>query len=92
MVVFNNDRQSIPLERRGNIREQSHIYHKLLERVFTEAQQKREMKPDLDAAISVRAFTGLLSSVSSWYHNEQTIDLEAVVQQYSELFLTGTQA
>lgn len=92
MIVFDNDRQSIPLERRGKIREQSHIYHKLLENIFEQARQKGEMKPDLDVYISVRAFTGLLSSVSSWYHTQQEIDLDRVVQQYSELFLTGSLA
>lgn len=91
MVVFNNDRQAIPLERRGNIREQSHTYHKLLEQIFSQAQERGELKSHLDIHISVRALTGLLSSVSSWYHAEQEIDLNTVAQQYSELFLAGSQ-
>lgn len=90
MIVFDNERQSIPLERRGKIREQSHIYHKLLEQIFERAQQAGEMKSYLDVYIAVRAFTGLLSSVSSWYHVAQDIDLDAVHRQYSEVFLFGS--
>ena len=89
MLVFDNERQAIPLEKRGKIREQSHIYHKLLEKIFTRARHNGELKPHLDIYVSVRAFTGLITSVPSWYHNEQEIDLNSVAQQFSEIFLDG---
>ncbi len=90
MIVFDDERQCIPVERRGRIREQSSHYHKLLEQIFRRAQQRGEMKGHLDIYISVRAFTGLLSSISSWYHTQQDIDVEAVAEQYSEVFLGGS--
>nr|WP_228550727.1 TetR/AcrR family transcriptional regulator [Endozoicomonas sp. OPT23] len=89
IVVFNNDRKSIPLERRGKVREQSHNYHLMLMDIFRTGQEKGEIKAELDILISVRAYTGLLSSASKWYHSEPTIDLAAVLNQFSEMFLNG---
>lgn len=89
MIVFNNDRQAIPLERRGRVREQSYRYHKLLEQIFACAQERGEMKSHLDVHVTVHAFTSLLSSVSSWYRAEQEMHLESVARHYSEIFLVG---
>ncbi len=89
MVVFNNERKSIPLERRGKVREQSHNYHNMLMDIFRSGQVKGEVKAELDILISVRAYTGLLSSASKWYHAEPDIDLENVLRQFSEVFLSG---
>ncbi|WP_434002302.1 TetR/AcrR family transcriptional regulator [Endozoicomonas sp.] len=90
MIVFDRHRQVIPLEKRGNIRDQSNTYHKLLEDMFEQACQKGELKPGQDIHISVRAFTGLLSSASSWYQMKQSIDLKVVAKQYSDVFLFGS--
>ncbi len=92
MIVFNDERQFIPIERRGNIRSQSHFYHKRLEQLFARAQQRGEMNPHLDVYISVRAFTGLLTSISSWYRSKQDVDIdvEMVAEHYSEIFLRGS--
>ncbi|AMO55939.1 hypothetical protein GZ77_07460 [Endozoicomonas montiporae] len=92
MLVFDNERQSIPIENRGKIRQQSHIYHKLLEKLFSRAQQQGELKAHLDVYVSVRAFTGLITSISSWYHREQEIDLSDVARQFSDIFLDGSLA
>ncbi|WP_062259953.1 TetR/AcrR family transcriptional regulator [Endozoicomonas arenosclerae] len=90
MIVFDRHRQVIPLEKRGKIRDQSNTYHKLLEELFEQARQNDELKPDLDVHISVRAFTGLLSSAGSWYQMKQSIDLDVVAKQYSDIFLFGS--
>ena len=89
MIVFNDDRQSIPLERRGRIREQSVQYHKLMEQMFVEAQERGEVRSDLDPHILVRAFTGLISSVFSWYHQKSELDAEKITEQYCQVFLSG---
>lgn len=89
MIVFNNDRKSIPLERRGKVRAQSHTYHKLLEEIFSTAQQQGELKSHLDIHITVRAFTSFLSSVFNWYRAEPDIDLDTVAELYAEIFLAG---
>ena len=89
MIVFNDDRQSIPLERRGRIREQSVVYHKLLEEMFVAAHNSGELRSELDPHILVRAFTGLISSVFSWYHQKNEIDVDKIAEQYSQLFLSG---
>ncbi|WP_317933171.1 TetR/AcrR family transcriptional regulator [Halioxenophilus sp. WMMB6] len=89
MIVFNDDRQAIPLERRGRIREQSVAYHGLLEQLFTEAQAKGDVREELDPRILVRALTGLISSVFSWYHQKNELDMEKISEQYCQVFLAG---
>jgi len=89
MIVYNDDRQAIPLERRGRIREQSVAYHKLLEDLFNKAQERGEVRADLDPHILVRALTGLISSVFSWYHQKNELDVDKIAQQYAQLFLSG---
>ncbi|BFM08846.1 TetR/AcrR family transcriptional regulator [Halioxenophilus aromaticivorans] len=89
MIVFNDDRQAIPLERRGRIREQSVIYHKLMEDLFVQAQGQGELSTELDPHILVRALTGLISSVFSWYHQKNEIDVDKIADQYSHIFLSG---
>lgn len=89
IIVFNDERQSIPLERRGRIREQSVQYHKLMEDMFVAAQGRGEVRSDLDPHILVRALTGLISSVYTWFNQKHELDADKITEQYCQMFLYG---
>ena len=90
LTVFHTDHRCIPDQRRAKaIAKHEAVYRAHYNTLFSRAQERGEIGTHWDIETAVRAFTGLMTSITAWYLVDPNINRAAIKQHYSAIFLQG---
>ena len=90
LTVFHTDHRCIPDQRRAKaIAKHEAVYRAHYNTLFSRAQERGEIGAHWDIETAVRAFTGLMTSITAWYLVDPNIDRSTIKQHYAAIFLQG---
>ncbi len=89
MIVFLEDRDKLPRERRRRITDQAHEYERKVERLFALGVAENRFAAGLDCRLAALALIGLCNSVAGWHDTQPRMALGAIADAYADLILHG---
>jgi AcrR family transcriptional regulator len=76
-----------PLRKRINTRKKDYLH--FVEKLIAEVQGARGAKSTVNPRAATFALMGMINWIYQWYRPEGTLSEEALVRQYTEIFLAG---
>ncbi len=89
VVVFLDQRQHLPHERRRDIAAQSRRYVEMIEEMLEAGVRSGEVRADLECRLAALSLVGLCNSVSIWHGREPSASISKVIETIIGVFIDG---
>ncbi len=92
VVVFLDQRQHLPPDRRGEILAQSRRYVQVIEDILKSGRDSGEIKSSTDPRLAALNLVGLCNSVADWYGHDPKLTIELIGKNITNMFIEGVGA
>ena len=86
-AVFLHEMDQLPAERKAHL--PVHEYTETFRELLREGQRDGSFRPEMDPTFATMALFGGLNWVYRWYHDNGSLGLDALVRQFSDIYVNG---